>query len=88
MAPTLLTLYLAAVLETMSVKLSKGVYIRTRLDGKLFNLARLRSSRRTLEVCVRELLFADDWHLLQRVSVTCRKLRIDLLLLLPNLALK
>ena len=39
LAPTLFTLHLAAVLETVGSKRSKGVYIRTRSDGKLFNLA-------------------------------------------------
>ena len=41
LAPTLFTLYLTTVLETVGSNLSKGVYIRTRSDGKLFNLARL-----------------------------------------------
>ena len=60
LAPTLFTLYLAAVLETMSLNLKGGVYIRTRTDGKLFNLARLKASTKTKEQCVRELLYADD----------------------------
>ena len=44
----------------MNINLAKGVFIRTRLDGKLFNLARLKASSKTREVCIRELLFADD----------------------------
>ena len=60
LAPNLFMLYLAAVLETKSVNLSKGVYIRTPSDGKLFNLARLRAKTRVRTVCVRELLYADD----------------------------
>ena len=43
LAPTLFTLYLAAVLETMGANLNKGVFIKTRSDGKLFNLSRLKS---------------------------------------------
>ena len=39
---------------------SDGVYIRTRADGKLFNIARLRAKTKTFEVLIRELLFADD----------------------------
>ena len=60
LAPTLFTLYLAAVLGTVGSNLSKGVYIRTRSDGKLFNVARLKASTKTREVCVRELLYADE----------------------------
>ena len=61
LAPTLFTLYLTAVLEVMSSNLKdEGVYIRTRSDGKLFNLARLRATTKTTELCVRELLYADD----------------------------
>ena len=35
--------YLTAVLETMSEGRNGGVFIRTRRDGKLFNLARLHA---------------------------------------------
>ena len=42
--PTLFTLFLAALLSTVSEHLSTGVFIRTRSDGKLFKLARLKAS--------------------------------------------
>ena len=42
LAPTLFTLYLGAVLETMTANLASGVYIKTHSDGKLFNLACLK----------------------------------------------
>ena len=64
LAPTLFALYLTAVLETMSIDLLSGLYIRTRTDGKLYNLARLKSCRLTREECIRELLYADDSALL------------------------
>ena len=60
LTPTLFSLYLAAVLESMCTNLNSGVFIKTRTDGKLFNLARLRASAKTREICVRELFFADD----------------------------
>ena len=41
LAPTLFTLYLAAVLETVGSSLSKGIYIRTRPDGKILQDSRL-----------------------------------------------
>ena len=47
-APTLFTLFLAALLSTVSEHLSTAVFIRTRSDGTLFQLARLIAST-TLE---------------------------------------
>ena len=60
LAPTLFSLYLAAAQETMCTNLNSGVFIKTRTDDKLFNLAKLRASTKTKEICVRELLYADD----------------------------
>ncbi|KAI8516417.1 hypothetical protein Bbelb_049980 [Branchiostoma belcheri] len=60
LAPTLFALFLAAVIEEMSDDLLEGIYIRTRSDGGLFNLARLKSQRHVLMKCIRELLYADD----------------------------
>ena len=59
LAPKLFTLYLGAVLETISANLASGVYIQTHSDGKLFNLACLKEETRTNTLCVRELLYAD-----------------------------
>ena len=63
LAPTLFTLYLGAVLETMSANLASGIYNQTCSDGKLFNLAHLKAETRTNTLCVRELLYADDMAL-------------------------
>ena len=63
LAPTLFGLFLAAVLETTSSNLSDaqhGVYLHSRTDGSLFNLARLRAKTKCREICVRELLYADN----------------------------
>lgn len=59
-APTLFTLFLTAILQVMSQNLEEGVYIRTRTDGKLFNLARLKARTKTVELLTREFLYADD----------------------------
>ena len=48
----------------MSIALSSGLYIGTRTYGKLYNLARLKYCRLTREICIRELLYADDSALL------------------------
>ncbi|XP_069998486.1 uncharacterized protein [Penaeus vannamei] len=60
LAPTFFAMYLAAMLENMPSNLNKGIFIRTRTDGGLFNLSRLRSHWKILMQCIRELLYADD----------------------------
>ena len=60
LAPTLFSLYFTAVLETTNEGLNRGVFIRIRTDCKLFNLAWLRAHTKTLKMCIRELLYADD----------------------------
>ena len=60
LAPALFSLYHTAVLETMDEGLNRDVFIRTRTDGKLFNLARLRAHTKTLEMCIGELFCADE----------------------------
>ena len=39
---------------------TEGVYLHTRSDGSLFNIARLKAKTLVCRVIVRELLFADD----------------------------
>lgn len=76
LAPTLFTLFLGAVLSAASEHLSMGVFIRTRTEGQLFNLARLRANTKTRELCIRELLFADDAaivaHTLEDIKEICK----------------
>ena len=76
LVPTLFTLFLTALLSTVSEHISAGVFIRTRSDGKLFKLARLNASRNTRELCIRELLFADNAaivaHTKEDIRVICK----------------
>ena len=74
LAPTLFSLHLTAVLDTMNEGLNKGVFLRTRTDGKLFNLAQLRAHTKTLEVCIRELLYADDSALVASNAVDIQQI--------------
>ena len=39
---------------------AEGIYLRTRTDGKLFNLSRLRAKTKVQLRCLRDFLFADD----------------------------
>ena len=39
---------------------TEGIYLRTRSDGRLFNLARLKAKTKVREVLIRDMLFADD----------------------------
>ena len=39
---------------------TEGIYLRTRSDGRLFNLARRRAKTQVRKVLIRDMLFADD----------------------------
>ena len=39
---------------------TEGIYLRTRSDSRLFNIARLRAKTKVREVLIRDMLFADD----------------------------
>ena len=74
LAPTSFSLYLTAVLETMNEGLNRGVFFRTRTDGKLFNLAGLRAHTKTLEMCIRELHYPDDSALVANNAVDMQQI--------------
>ena len=61
LAPTLFTLYLTNVLIILHQQIDDGVYIRSRSDRKLFNLARLRARTKTRTKLITELFFWR-WH--------------------------
>ena len=58
-APTYFTLFLTAILNLLAQATQEGVYIRTRSDGKLFNLSRLKASTKVRIELIRDLLYAD-----------------------------
>ncbi len=66
LAPTLFTILFSMMLQQTIEDLDNadGVYIRFRLDGSMFNLRRLQAHTKTMELLIRELLFADDAALL------------------------
>lgn len=60
LAPTLFGIFFSLLLLYAFDGSEDGVYIHTRSDGGLFNLARLRSMTKVRKVQLIELLFADD----------------------------
>ena len=60
LAPTLFGIFFSLVLRSAFETSTDGVYLHTRTDGKLFNLARLKAKTKIRRVLIREMLFADD----------------------------
>ena len=57
LAPTLFGIFFSMLLQYAFVDCTEGVYVRTRSDGKLFNITRLRAKTKAYVVLIRELLF-------------------------------
>lgn len=74
LAPTLFSIFFSMLLKYAFKDCSEGVYIHTRADGKLFNIARLRAKTKVTEVLIRELLFADDAALTSHTEDGLRQL--------------
>ena len=83
LAPTLFGIFFATLIKHAFGESTEGIYLRTRSDGNLFKLSRLRAKTRKHEKYVRDLLFADDaaitthiqedlQRLLDRFSDACR----------------
>ena len=60
LAPTLFGIFFSVVLRHAFGTSTEGIYLRSRSDGRLFNLARLKAKSKTREVTIRDMLFADD----------------------------
>ena len=60
LAPTLFGIFFALLLNHAFGSATEGIYLRTRSDGRPFNLARLRAKTKVREVLIRDMLFADD----------------------------
>ncbi|GAA6071721.1 uncharacterized protein LOC117871822, partial [Tachysurus ichikawai] len=74
LAQTLFAIFFSMLLQYAFKDCSEGVYIHTRTDGKLFNIARLRAKTKVTEVLIRELLFADDAALTSHTEDGLQKL--------------
>ena len=60
LAPTLFGIFFVVMLKHAFGSATEGIYLRTRWDGKLFNLSRLRAKSKVQLKCLRDFLFADD----------------------------
>ena len=59
-APTLFSIYFAMLLTYTFKDCDKGVYIRFRTTGSVFNLRRFNTKTKNFSSLIRELLYADD----------------------------
>ena len=59
LAPTLFGFFFGVLLKH-AFTTTEGIYLCTRSDGRLFNLARLRAKTKVRKVLIRDMLFTDD----------------------------
>ena len=60
LAPTLFGIFFALLPRHPFGTAQEGIYLQTRSDGSLFNLAHLKARTKVCEVLIRDMLFADD----------------------------
>ena len=60
LAPTLFEIFFALLLKHAFGTSKEGIYLHTRSDGRLFNLASFRAKTKVREALIRDILFADD----------------------------
>ena len=60
LVPTLFGIFYSLLLSYAFTQSEDGVYLHTRRDGNLFNLARLSAKTKVRKVLIREMLFADN----------------------------
>ena len=60
LAPILFSIFFALLLKHAFGDATEGVYLRTRSDARLFNLARLKAKTTVRKTIIRDILFEDD----------------------------
>ena len=96
LAPNPFRIFFSMLLQYAFVDCTEGVYIRTRSDGKLFSIARLRAKTKAYVVLIWELLFADDTaltshseeglqHLVDKLSHACKEFGLTISLRKTNI---
>ena len=74
LAPTLFSIFLSATLNEAFRDLGGGVYIQSRQNADLFNVAHFRAKTKTIRILMRELLFADDSTLVAHSAEEMQKI--------------
>ncbi len=74
LAPTLFGIFFSLLLRHAFRQSEDGVFIHTRSDGNLFNLAHLRAKTKVRRVLIREMLFADDATLTAHTEEALKRL--------------
>ena len=97
LAPSLFGIFFSLLLSHAFDSSTDGVYLHTRTDGKLFNVARLRAKTKVKTVLVRDMLFADDaalathsetamQRLINNFATTCEKFGLTISLKKTNVS--
>ena len=74
LAPTLFGILFSLLLRYAFRQSEDGIYLHSRSDGGLFNLARLRAKTKIRKVLIREMLFADDAALTAHTEAALQEL--------------
>ncbi|XP_051973121.1 probable RNA-directed DNA polymerase from transposon BS isoform X1 [Xyrauchen texanus] len=74
LAPTLFGIFFSLLLTHAFSKAEEGIYIYTRTDRNLYNIARLQAKTKVRKVLIREMLFADDAALTAHSEVALQQL--------------
>ena len=74
LAPTLFSIFLSAMHDEAFRDLGGGVYIQSRQNAELFNVAHFRAKIKTTRILMRELLFADDGALVAHAAEEMQKI--------------
>ena len=84
-APTLFGIFFAVMIKQGFGTSKEGVYLHTRSDGMLFNLARLKAKTKIRKTVIRDMLFADDAALVSHTEQQLQDTHGQLLSCQPGL---
>ena len=71
LAPTLFGIFFALLLRHAFGTAQEGIYLQTRSDSSLFNLAHLKARTKVCEALIRDMLFANDAAVMTHTQRNC-----------------